>query len=666
MRNMNLNAVYELRNRLEASAVAGIDLIRDDFRLQRAVEQIAPLAKAVPVFQKIEVLAKKVVAEECTDRAGLLLDLLALLDAVICTQGTMEIEGEILELCTEPEDGQKDTVLESSGTLQNHRVFPERRYTGIAENVPYSRMAPLMEALSGIGSGRYEVIHSTYEKDPELFQDYRIQKLLVKALGDSYFDIADMAEEWLSNMGSEIVPLLKQDFHGDGKREMVRRIHVMESIAGAQENVFYRSLLEDSGKDVKKAAIEALRHDPSNMNLLLGLVQSERGKLKEAAQSSLVFMNGEEAIAYWKHTAEKDPEKTAGFLSMTREDWASDLLADLLNRHMEALDRKIPRICNEAEKETFYMLLEASEAKHSEKLCLCYEKALEWFPKKVGEVLINSLLSAPHPNLFTAADKLYKKRGDKLLNCAFLAALLSLSPEEVYERFHQYAEPLESGDCVKDSYRNPAGIFEIFIRMNYNEKSGKLVLYGYEFPGMEAPFVPDDVYENLTQRVQVLEQGLDSRWYQMLFADKRQLQIAFQTSKKLRRYQKIQGYRSGWDAMLACIYRPGSPERDRLYGKYFYESARENGLTVGDIQMLKKCGWPVFYGLLSCYRDERNNGGGWELHEILMELPFDKEELAEELKPLLHRADSGDEIGAGRLRRWYEELKNGASIENLW
>lgn len=654
MRNMNLNAVYELRNRLEAAAVAGINLVGDDFRLQRAVEQIAPLAKAVPVFQKIEVLAKKTVAKECPDRAGLLLDLLALLDAVICTQGTMGSEGELMELCTEPSG--------DVGMVDDRKTGSGR----IAENVPYSRMAPLMEALGGTGSGRYEVIRAAYEREPELFQDYRIRKLLVKALGDSYFDIADLAEEWLSHMGPEIVPLLKQDFQKDGKREMVRRIHVLESIAGAEENAFYRSLLEDSSKDVKKAAIEALRYDPANTDLLLGLVQSERGKLKEAAEYSLVFMNGEGSIAYWKRMAEKNPEKAAGFLDMTREDWASDVLADMLNRHMQILDKKIPRTCNEAEKETFYALLDAAEGKHSEKLCLCYENALNWFPKKVGEVLVNSLLAAPHPNLFTAAGNVYKKRGDKLLNCAFLAALLSSEPEEVYERFHEYAEPPEFGNCAES--RNPAGIFEIFIRMNYQEKSGKLMICAHEFPGMETPSPEalNGTYEKITQRIQVLEKGLDQRWYQVLFADEGRLRSAFQSSRKLSRFQRVQGYSSGWDAMLACIYRPGSPERDRLYGRYFYESIRKNGLTVGDIRMLKQCGWPVFHGLLPYYRDERNNGGGWELHEILLELPFDKEELAEELEPLLHRGNSGNRIGNGRLQVWYEGLKKGTSIKNLW
>ena len=52
-RRMNLNPLYELKERLESSVIAGVSLLSEDFRLARAVEQMEPLAKASPIFQKI-------------------------------------------------------------------------------------------------------------------------------------------------------------------------------------------------------------------------------------------------------------------------------------------------------------------------------------------------------------------------------------------------------------------------------------------------------------------------------------------------------------------------------------------------------------------------------------------------------------------------------------
>ena len=50
---MNLTALYELKEQLETAAVSGCRLMKEDFRLKRAIEQMKPLAAAAPVFQKI-------------------------------------------------------------------------------------------------------------------------------------------------------------------------------------------------------------------------------------------------------------------------------------------------------------------------------------------------------------------------------------------------------------------------------------------------------------------------------------------------------------------------------------------------------------------------------------------------------------------------------------
>ena len=131
---MNLGAVYELRERLETAAIAGVNLISEDFRLKRAVQQMEPLGKASPVFRKIELMAKKLVEPECEDRAGVLLDTLGLVDAVLCTQGSTQTEGEIEDLDTPASDG--------------NIYYP----------ASYSKLAPVLEAFRSTGSGRYAIV----------------------------------------------------------------------------------------------------------------------------------------------------------------------------------------------------------------------------------------------------------------------------------------------------------------------------------------------------------------------------------------------------------------------------------------------------------------------------------------------------------------------------
>ena len=47
---MNLQPLYDVKSRLEQAAIAGTGLLAEDFRLQRAAENLKPLAAANPVF----------------------------------------------------------------------------------------------------------------------------------------------------------------------------------------------------------------------------------------------------------------------------------------------------------------------------------------------------------------------------------------------------------------------------------------------------------------------------------------------------------------------------------------------------------------------------------------------------------------------------------------
>ena len=85
---MNLNPLYELKERLESSIIAGLALLPEDFRLKRAVEQMEPLSKVNPVFRKIfqdaqALFAKEGASQGDNNQSDRLLDVLALVDAVL-------------------------------------------------------------------------------------------------------------------------------------------------------------------------------------------------------------------------------------------------------------------------------------------------------------------------------------------------------------------------------------------------------------------------------------------------------------------------------------------------------------------------------------------------------------------------------------------------------
>ena len=92
---MNTESIYELQDRLRAACIAGTNLLSEDFRLRRAFEAFKPLEAASPVFAKVGELTEKLLSPDCQNQQCALLDTITLVDAVICTLGTVDVKGEV-------------------------------------------------------------------------------------------------------------------------------------------------------------------------------------------------------------------------------------------------------------------------------------------------------------------------------------------------------------------------------------------------------------------------------------------------------------------------------------------------------------------------------------------------------------------------------------------
>ena len=304
---MDISPIYELRNRLRASMIAGTNLLSEDFRLKKAVEGFAPLACVSPVFGKIGELAAKLSKDNSPET---LLDTITLTDAVITTLGTTEVTGELEDI---PIEGSNAVIVNST----------------------YSQLSPIINALTTTGSGNYNTVVSARDHNPEIFKDYRIKNALVKGLGASYSELADTVADILAKMGKEIIPLIKKDFDPKGKREALRRVNIIEKVCGAEENAFYLEQLEKTdkgtGSDVRKALIYALRHEESNTEKLIELTKTEKGKMKTAALTALVSLDNERAAEFFEEYSKKKPDETVDILSNAHSEWASELTARLID-----------------------------------------------------------------------------------------------------------------------------------------------------------------------------------------------------------------------------------------------------------------------------------------------------------------------------------------------
>lgn len=353
---MNLAPIYELRSRLRASMIAGTNLLSEDFRLKRAVEEIKPLEALSPVFAKIGQLAASLLAEGCTNKEAVIMDTITLVDALLCTQGQVAVMDEV-----EP--------IEVSGS------------GSVITNAPYSVVKELVEALTVSGNGHYQFVVDTHEENPELFRDYRVKTAMVSALGAGYAELADLVTKWLKQEGEEILPLLKKNFDPKGKKEMVRRVQVMEEAAGGSVNDFYTRMIPDAERDIKNELIYALRLNQENVELLMELTKKEKGNARKMAYYALAEMEDERAEALFRELHEKKPEEAMIFLRMTTTKWASKFVGESLIKQLSLCKEpgygKGEKLFEPGQTEYFRMCIEALVGKSGVEICEAYRMAFE-------------------------------------------------------------------------------------------------------------------------------------------------------------------------------------------------------------------------------------------------------------------------------------------------
>lgn len=659
---MDTQPIYELRERLRAASIAGTNLLSEDFRLKRAYEAFQPLEAASPVFAKIGQLAGRLVSQDCTSPQGTLLDALSLADAVICTLGAVDAAGELQPL----------GIPQAADTTSS-----------IIVNAPYSTLKELLDALTASASGRYGYVYETHESQPELFRDYRVKYALVQALGASYAELANDAKKWLSEDGDKmILPLLYKDFDPEGKKEMVRRLELIDAIAGAGANDFYIKMLDKAQKDIRLGLISALRHVSENVPMLIELTKTEKGKNKEAAIEALGMMDDERAAAYFRETAGKKPETALKFLKNARTAWAAELTAEICSTVLEKFDKLASfSDLNKKDADTvllMYHLIRALFGKNGSCICDCYRELLKRKERinhfleesrnckdenllgkltwkfdilqddlrccermdvktaegALGMVLKQTLLANPAPDLQELAMQLY---GDGL-DANFLSAAVIVK----FLRDEDCTDWLSSSVSCKLQEKN--------IDIDLNEMVRSAVVYvgwngkdcGYRFYGKcNSSCLPE--LQAFESRVKLSHAGKIMAWFQRFHSDKLD------------------------DVLMQWI--PLSDENMRTkMGEYFYKRALEvdnlTGYNKKYLDYMMTCGWKECKGLgVKAAKSLSNHITTWEMFGWLTMNSWDKDAVMAEAIAVRDMARSG-EIGSKAfhvddferyMKDWYDK-----------
>lgn len=546
---MNLQPFYDLRDRLQAAAKAGSNLITEDFRLKRAAEAIAPFAKASAVFQKIEQQLNTLLGSSCQDRSLLLLDTLALVDAVLVTQGSLAATAAEKE---KPE-------LEPLGREEADEAFFQN-YQDISSKI----FRIFSETDIKKEKEQWKMLQEMQEQSPNMFKDERILKHLVSCLDANDLRISNYANCYLKEYGKNSIPSLKEGFSRAERKGKMLRLLLLEELAGGEENAFYLEQFSQEQGGIREALVEWLRFDKSNAKVILSILRNKKESplMRRKAAWTSGFMDDTKIQKYWQMT-----DLSPSLLKGSPQAWAGDVVADTLLELMRKIEADKIKPSSSEEREELVKLYDAlwecktermpgimrSLAAQAERL-KAVPNAERWIWSDVGiedRTYVAIDKKSVHPELASlfmanyiagiadgaieedreyvlavaeAITDVWKTYGEMYLNAAFAAALFTKPAAEVYEEFETYLE-LELSS-VASGKRGYHPILRTLNQLRYHSGwTGGFEGYTYQFR------LIDRTYSNRSIRKHGPWQdrfeasipkrnscGFDLRWYDSLFA----------------------------------------------------------------------------------------------------------------------------------------------------
>ncbi|WP_338946812.1 hypothetical protein KST17_02245 [Fusobacterium canifelinum] len=636
---MNFEPLYELKNRLENVAVVGINLAKDDFRLKRAVEQVKEYSTVAKVFKQIYDMGNSLINIDDENKCDLFLDLLALLDAVLCTQATTYSDDKPKEIKT---------------ITKNKNFYKE---------LHYSELSPLIYAFTENGGGRLNIITDSFKNNPEIMKDFRVKTYMIHGLSDKYSEISDRMAEELKKQGKEVIPLLKDGFDPQGKRDMISRLEIIASICKEEENDFYKYCIENGSKEIKEIAIEFLCYDQNNIDYILDLTKTEKGRLKNKAFEALSYMNDNRAEKEWDKFFKKKPLENIEYLRGTEQQWATDYLNNFIGVYIEELKNRSLKTAEERRivENEVTRICSVILNKRTDKILSLFKDLYPYNKTEIKRILSFYIAKDLTKEVIDTIKELSKKYEGEFLEQEFLISLIKDKAETVYKNFSQYAGAGKNKEEIKGLFEgffagkysrkkeelkiqeNFRDIFQVILRMNYDEENKEYIL---EWPNM---LTGDPISIKLN--------GFDKKWYDIIFNS---------NSDQMGNWQ----YYSTYNGNFRCLYNPDIKGLKEKFAEFYYNIILNRTPYGSDIEFLNKLGWTNYKDFLI---GKMNVGKdiyliSYRISHIsyfLNNVPISEEELKNQIEELLEKYKNLQKSTIDLCKDWLDKLNSGVKVKEL-
>ena len=634
---MNFEPLYELKNRLENVAVVGINLVKDDFRLKRAVEQVKEYSNAAKVFKQIYDMGNSLISTDDEDKCDLFLDLLALLDAVLCTQATTY-------------SGAKPQEIK---TIAKTKDFYKELH--------YSELSPLIYAFTETGGGRLNIIMDAIESSPEIMKDFRVKTYMIHGLSDKYSEISDRMAEELKKQGKEVIPLLKDGFDPQGKREMISRLEIIASICKEEENDFYKYCIENGSKEIKEIAIGFLMYDQNNIDYILDLTKTEKGKLKNKAFEALSYMSDNRAAEEWGKFLKKKPLDNIEYLRGTEQQWVINYLNDFIVEYITETKNKTLKTAEE-KRTVEYDILKISPfilKNRNEKTLLFCKELYPYNKSEIKRILNFYIAKDLNKDVIDVVKELSKEYEGEFLQQEFLISLIKDKAETVYKNFSEYAGAGKEKEEIEQLFNSFAtgkysknkeerkiqedfrDIFRVILWIHYDEENKEYIL---EWPNTITGYP-----------IQVKLSGFDKKWYDVIF----NIEDDF--------YENWNYYGS-YHRDLKNLYNPDIKGMKEKYGKFYYNIILSRTPYDEDIEFLNKLEWKDYKDFLKGKMRRDLTTLSYRIIRIsyfIKDVPISEEDLKAQIEELLEKYKKLQKSTIDLCQDWLDKLNRGLKVKDL-
>ena len=632
---MNFEPLYELKNRLENVAVVGINLVKDDFRLKRAVEQVREYSNAAKVFKQIYDMGNSLISTDDEDKCDLFLDLLALLDAVLCTQATTY-------------SGDKPQEIK---TITKNKDFYKELH--------YSELSPLIYAFTETGGGRLNIIMDAIESSPNIMKDFRVKTYMIHGLSDKYSEIADRMADELKKQSKDIIPLLKDGFDPQGKREMISRLEIIASLCKEEENDFYKYCIENGSKEIKEIAIGFLMYDQNNIDYILDLTKTEKGKLKNKAFEALSYMSDNRATEEWGKFLKKKPLDNIEYLRGTEQQWVINYLNDFIVEYIAETKNKTLKTAEER-KTVEYDILKISPfilKNRNEKTLLFCKELYPYNKSEIKRILNFYIAKDLNKDVIDVVKELSKEYEGEFLQQEFLISLIKDKPETVYKNFSEYAgagkEEVRSlfntfisgyyskkkeARKIQEDFRD---IFRVILWMHYDEENKEYIL---EWPDTISGYP-----------IQIKLNGFDKKWYD----------IIFNTSTDQGENWHYYGSSHG---DFRYLYNPNIKGLKEKFGEFYYNITLLRTPYSADIEFLNKLEWKDYKDFLKGKIGKDLTTLSYRIIHIsyfIKDVPISEKDLKNQIEELLENYKKVQKTTIVICQEWLDKLNSGAKVKEL-